>query len=373
MSTTDYFVQLPVETDVATLADDAIAALQAAFPSWTPVDGHLEVILIEAMAVIAQNAAEVAARMPAAALRAFGTNILGVPYLAGTPAITTVTFGLADLLPHTIPDGTQIVIDGFAFETVGDVSTPGAATIANVPVQAVANGTDQNGLTGASVSGITTQSWVSSITVLATTAGGTEAEDDSAYTSKLSRQLLLSAFTLITNRDYELWSLNNPAVGRAQSITTAARANSVALTDASGAAVSSGIKAAVLASFAGYGEANQVTTMADPTFTTVTIVTTVKAYPGFLFADVQTRVQAAIQAFLNPASWGAPDQTTGTAIDTWIDEPTVRLNKLIEVIGSVTGVNYVVSATINGSAADLTLSGSNFHLTQNGTHTVTVT
>lgn len=372
MSTPAFYVELPVETDAATLADGAIANLQAAWPAWVPVDSHMEVVLIEAMALLAQNAAEVAARMPSAALRAYGTKILGVGYSAGTPASTTVTFGLADLLPHTIPSGTQIIIDGFAFQTVGDVSTPGAATITPVTVQATDVGVAQNGLTGATTSGLTTAPWVSSITVLATTAGGSEPEDDAAYQERLSRRLILQALTLITLRDYELWALETPGVGRAQAITTAARAVSVALTDAAGVAASAGVKAAVLASYAGLGEANMTITMVDPTTTTVNIVTTVKAYPGFLAADVQARVVSALQAFLSPANWGSPPASTGTAPATWSNEATVRLNKIIEVIGAVTGVNYVTSVTINGSAADLALTGT-FPLTAVGTMTVTVT
>jgi hypothetical protein len=373
VSTPEFYVELPVETDAATLADSAITALQAAWPAWVPVDAHLEVVLIEAIALMAQNAAEVAARMPSAALRAFGTKILGVAYLAGSPAATTVTFGLADLLPHTIPDGTQIIIDNYAFQTVGDVSTLGGATIANVPVVATFNGVAQNGLVGASTSGITTGPWVSSITVLATTSGGTDPEDDTAYQDRLSRQLILQAITLITLRDFELWSLNNASVGRAQAITTAARAVSVALTDPNGLAVSAGVKAAVLASFTGIMEVNTTVTMADPTYTAVTIVATVKAYPGFLAADLQARITSALQDFLSPANWGSPQASTGTAPETWNNEPVLRLNKIMEVIGSVSGVNYVVSATINGSAADLTLTGTTFQLTTFAAATITVT
>lgn len=367
-----FYVELPVETDAATLADSAIAALQAAWPAWVPVDAHMEVVLIEAFALLAQNAAEVAARMPSAALRAYGTKILGVGYSPGTLATTTVTFALADLLPHTIPSGTQIIIDGFAFETVGDVSTPGAATIANVPVQATDVGVAQNGLVGATVSGLTTGPWVSGITVLATTAGGSDPEDDTAYQNRLSRRLILQAITLITLRDFELWAFETPGVARAQAITTAARAVSVSLTDANGAAVSTAIKNAVLASYTGITEANMTISMVDPVTTAVNIVATVKAYPGFLVADIQARVTAALNAFLSPANWGAPAASTGTAPSTWVNETTVRLNKIMEVIGSVTGVNYVVSVTINGAAADLALTGT-FPLTSAGTMTITVT
>lgn len=367
-----FYVELPVETDAATIADNAITALQSAWPAWVPVDSHLEVVLIEAVAVMAQNAAEVAARMPSAALRAYGTQVLGVPYGAGTAAVTTVTFALADLLPHTIPDGTQIIIDGFAFETVGDVSTPGAATIVGVPVQSTIVGVAQNGLTGASTSGITTPPWVTGITVLATTAGGTDPQSDSDYQEALARQLQLQAITLITLRDYELWCLNQAGVGRALAQTTGARVVQVGLTDVNGAALSSGLKATVLASMTGITEVNLTLSLNDPTTTTVNIVATVKAYPGYLAADINTRVVAALDAFLSPANWGAPDASSGSAPDTWLLQQTVFLNKIIDVIGSVTGVNYVVSATINGSASDLTLTGL-MPLTAAGTMTITVT
>lgn len=368
----DWFVELPIETDAATLADDAVQALKSAWPAWAPVDADLEIVMLEALAPMAQNAAEVAARMPAAALRTYGTAILGVAYTPGTPALATVTFALADALPHTLPAGTQIIIDGYAFETTGDASTPGGSTIDNVPVQATEVGVAANDLTGASTSGITTPPWISGITVDAPTAGGSDPEDDTAYIDRLSRTLLLQATSLITLRDFELWALNYPGVGRALAITTAARAVSVYLTDAAGEIPSSPIKAAVLASFQDLKEVNTTVTMADPTYTTVPVAYTVKAYPGFDAVDLEARIDAAIAAFLDPASWGLPQPTAGVAPSTWVTDDRVRLNKVIGLIEAVPGANYVTALTLNAVAADYVLSGT-VPLTRAGTIAGTIT
>ena len=60
------YIDLPIETDPEELKDDAIEYLKVAFPGWEAAAGNLEVILIEAIAEMAMEQAEVAASVPSA-------------------------------------------------------------------------------------------------------------------------------------------------------------------------------------------------------------------------------------------------------------------------------------------------------------------
>ena len=62
----------------------------------------------------------------------------------------------------------------------------------------------------------------------------------------------------------------------------------------------------------------------------------------------------------------------GTAA--WVNENTVRLNKIVAIIGTIPGVAYVVanSVQINGAAADFVMPGT-VALPQPGTMTGNVT
>jgi hypothetical protein len=127
MATDDsaWYIELPVETDELTMADDAVDALQSKWDGWEPNDGDLEVVLIEALASLAAPVARQAALGTEEIFRIFGVELVGVPYQDGSPATTTVTFTLTDTELHTVPDGSEIDIDGVAFLTYAVHALPG--------------------------------------------------------------------------------------------------------------------------------------------------------------------------------------------------------------------------------------------------------
>jgi len=103
-----------------------------------------------------------------------------------------------------------------------------------------------------------------------------------------------------------------------------------------------------------------------PTYTAVTVVATVYAWPGQSQADIQTGVQAALSTFLTALQWGLQAQAFG-----WLNDNVVRLVVLEHIMMQVAGVHYVSAITINGVAADLPLAGI-VPLPTPGTMTVTV-
>lgn len=373
------FVSVPIKTDGQTLADDAVERLRDQWPGWEPNDGDLEVVQIEALAPMAQNAAEAASTMFPAAFRQFGTTLYGVPYESGAPASALSTFMFADTDGHTIPAGTEIDVDGFAFATDTDVVVPALAdTAAGVPITATANGAAQNGLTGAVVTLISALAFVETVTLDAPSGGGADPEDDVAYQNRLASELQLRAKTLVTTRDFEIEAMADPGVGRAVAIADSARHITVVLIDDFGEPVATPVKDRLVELFANYRQVNTVVTVIDATYTTVSVTYSAVAYPGFDLVDLGARIDATLTQTLSPASWGSPSNFGDPGSpNAWYNEPVVRKNKIIDLIADVEGVNYVIDVTITGSAGtvdgagNLTMPGS-VALPRPGTMTGTV-
>jgi hypothetical protein len=373
------FIDVEITSDPQALADDAVALLMDRWPGWTPNDGDLEVVQIEALAPMAQNAAEVAGAVPSAIFRAYGTTLLNLPYQEGVAAAGLATFTLLDNLGHTIPAGTEIDVDGFAFQVVSDtIVPPGQTVAASVPILATETGVAFNGLTGVSVTPVTSLAFLESVVLVGTTANGIDAEDDAAYQDRLSRRLELQATTLVTTRDYEFLAIDEGA-GRAVALHNGEKAVALYVTDAAGEPMGAAWKAAMALTYEDYRLVNTIVTISDATYTTIGGTVTVKAYPGFDPTDLAARISAALADYLNPADWGKPTNFGDPGVGSgWYNETVVRSNKLIDLIGNVEGVDYVSSGpTITGSAGSA--SGTNWTmpgtvaLPRFGTWTVTVT
>jgi hypothetical protein len=357
MEASDFFIEVQIDTDAQTLADDAVERLATQWPGWEPNDGDPEVIQIETLAPMAENAAQTAAQVPHAIFRAYGEKLIGRPYGAGVSATGEVTFIFIDDSGYTIPQDFEIDIDGFAFAVDTETIVPvGATQVSGVSVHATLEGEDANGLTGSNIVAIGGLAGIDAITLTAPTSGGEDPEDDIDYENNLSVDLKLQAKTLVTTRDFEIWAMQSAGIGRAYAEHAGDRAVNVAVAKADGEVVAAGDKTALLADFNQYKLVNTVLTLFDPTYTTINVTYTVKAVPGFDFTDLETRIDAALASLLSPAVWGLPKGQS--ILLSWVNDPVVRANKLIDAIGDVDGVNYVTSVSITGSAGSA--SGSNW-------------
>jgi hypothetical protein len=197
------------------------------FPAYTPNSGNLEIILLGVMATLAADAAQVAAQVPSAIFRAFGTQLLNLPYNSGASATVQSTWTLADTIGHTIPGGSFVTIGSsqLGFYVQSDVVVAAGASSATVPLVAVAQGAAYNGLTGI-VTPIDQINWFVSATTIGTSSGGADAETDPAYQNRLATALSLQAPRPITANDYAGMALSVPStvtpagvvVGRATSL-----------------------------------------------------------------------------------------------------------------------------------------------------------
>lgn len=376
-----WYVQLPVTTDTETLKGRAKDRLIAAFPGFNPdLASDLVNIVVDALSPMAQNAAEVAAIMPPATLRALGTKLFGVPYSAGSPARTTATFNLVDDQgPYRIPARFELDVDGFAFAVDADTDIDfGSDTATGVPITATLIGSAQNNLVGAVVVPIGALRFVSDVAIDAPTDGGEDAQTDEDYQSFFSQWLQLIGVTLVTERDFEIFALLWPGVGRAVFQNDGARNIAGSVTDPDGETVPSPVKTAMIAQMVEFEQVNTTIAADDPTYVTVSVTYSIHPYPfpGFDPADLLARTDAQLATWLSPANWGTA--STGEPVPgVWHNEPIVYVNKLIELLGIVDGVDRVVDITITGSAGSADVDGNwdmsaDFALPRPGTFTGSV-
>jgi hypothetical protein len=358
----DYFIDVDMTTDELELADRAVARLQEYWPDWEPNDGDLEVVQIEALAQMAEDAALQASVMPAEAFDTILDALHDIERIPGTPATGTVTFALTDTDQHVIEIGTEIDVDGYVFIVDDDVTVQGSLTKAAVPVTASEVTLDSNALPGDQVAMITAVAFIASVSLDAPTAGAVEEEDDQAFRDRGSKLLELQAVTLVTGRDYELMALSGGVAGIDRVVAaanTATRTITVTASKADGTPLTSGVgsqKEALLALYTKYRQTTWTVTLGDPTLTTITATYSIHLYAGFAAADVFADVAARLADFLNPATWGTTPADPHTAT-TWAIEPRVRKNKVIDVIADAPGVDYVNDVTLTGSAGSVQSNG----------------
>jgi len=106
-------------------------------------------------------------------------------------------------------------------------------------------------------------------------------------------------------------------------------------------------------------EINFIVNVFDPKYTKVKVLYEVKRWPEWKEVDVVSRCTEAITSFLNPANWGLPPFGQASL---WYAREKVKINDIIQVLGTVEGVEDVLNVELGEGAgalakADITLSG----------------
>ena len=129
----------------------------------------------------------------------------------------------------------------------------------------------------------------------------------------------------------------------------------VALADADGDPVASPTKTAVedLLEDPDQRIVNVVVHVIDASYTRVDVAYAGVALAGYDPDDVQAAADAALADYLDPALWGATTDDPAA----WTNRTVVRHQEISHLLHSVDGFDYWASLTINGAAADLTLTG----------------
>lgn len=216
------YIGVPIETDPEQLAQDAFELLQANAPGWVPNAGNLDTWLLEAVARMAAEVRDVASRVPLAVFRRFGP-LAGVPPIDATKATVTTTWTMVSSAGFTIPAGTLAAIrtagdELVSFETITDtVILPGATVANGVAMAAATAGEAGSGLgaPGGPLELTDPLDYVVSVTQVAVTSGGVDAEDDAVYLNRLRTELQLLAPRPILPADFAALAQATPGIDRA--------------------------------------------------------------------------------------------------------------------------------------------------------------
>lgn len=144
----------------------------------------------------------------------------------------------------------------------------------------------------------------------------------------------------------------------------------VAVVDEQGERVPAAVREALRAGLDARREVNFAVYVIDPVYTTVNVAVEVEvvAWPGWDAAVVSAEVAAAVREFMSPAAWGLP--AAGDS-EEWYNQLTVRPLDVANRVGDVESVRSIVSVTLNGGLAPVTLAGP-VGLPRAGTVTVTI-
>jgi hypothetical protein len=345
--------------------------MRDAFDGWEASDGHVETVLLEGNAEIASDVAYSMSGVGPEVFRYFGRSLVGITPVEATLATGTTLWTATDDSGRTIPDGTQLMapnlIDGTPtpFRVVGDWTIEaGNTTLAAVPVEAVEEGADANGIeVGADL--IDPLDGILSVAFEAPTAGGTDRETDDAYRNRLSEELRLMTPRPILPRDFAVLAHRIGGVYRATAIdgldpsdgsTNNERMVTVVAIDEAGQPISVDARAELEAYLESLREVNFIVHTIDPTYTTVDVEFEAVAWPGWDPAEVELDAEAAVAAYLDPVSFGRPPLIGDEDAD-WVIDTDVRYLEVAEAINATPGLRYITMLEVNGGTADVTLTG----------------
>ncbi len=317
MSYIDLTVHQVTETD---LVDAAVQQFQVNAPTWDPSEGDTESLLIEALAVIVGQDVYAINQIPRITLTGLLT-LWGVPRKPGVGASATVkvTIAAGTSGSRTIPAGTGFRVttpNGVVLEmqsTTDVIADPGAGLLVYVPVTITTAGVLGNAIPAGTVVTLAQPvGWVESASLFTTSSGGQDPEADDDYFSRAAGFLQRQTSALVIPAHFEAWMLDQTSVGRAKCITLWDGSGTVgavtgyvtvAVTDASGAALSTGVKADLQARATALMTAGLTLRVVDPVYSTNGFSVTVTAQPGVDKPTLQAALVAMLKAWYSPGSW----------------------------------------------------------------------
>lgn len=372
-----------IESDPTEIEAEMYAYIQSVYPDWVPKEAALATLVSEAISQQVDELLALAASVPTTIFRYFGP-LVGVNPNDASTATGSTTWTVQDTAGYTIPAGTSIRIllgstDFALFATIDETIIAPGMTQAVIAIAAVDEGVASTGLTG-TVELLDILDFVTSVTLIGSTSGGFDAESDDEFLDRLTTRLQLLADRPILAVDFAIYAISVEGVARAVALDNYNPANdtfnnekmvTIFVTNELGQPLSLQAKTDLSNALEAQRELNFVVNVADPAYTTINVVTTVRAYPNYDIADLDTRVTSAILEYLSPANWGTT-QFAGSQDTDWVNETNVRILELATVINLVDGVNYVETLTVNGGTADVVMAGRVSLPATNSTALVTV-
>jgi hypothetical protein len=222
------YISVAIEQDPEEYANLAYDSIQTRWPDWEPHEGNLETAIIEGIASIAAELGGLLTTVPDAIFRWFGAKLVGLPPIEASEAGGSTDWTMIDNLGYTIPAGTQVGIRSAGdelhlFETNDEtIVAPGSTTALNVGITALEEGIASSGIgtVGGPVELIDTLDFVLGVTLDAPTSGGTDAEEDDAYLSRLSSRLRLLSPRPVLAEDFAILAKDIAGIDRSLVLDT---------------------------------------------------------------------------------------------------------------------------------------------------------
>jgi uncharacterized phage protein gp47/JayE len=359
-------------SDEGAVAEAILASIADQIPGWEPSEGHVETALAEALAIVCATVAALVKDEGRDVYSGFAEAILGISRQAEGVATALSDWAMVDDTGYLIPDGTQVFMraaDGslVGFATVGDVTVAAGDTSApGVPVSALEAGPAANGLTGVAAATDPVLG-VGSVLLTTVSSGGADAESLADFlTRAVDRARRLRAVP-ITVEDFAAMALDHESVSRCMAVNLLDPTDppgsgddpdegghlTVFPIDEAGQAISAGAADEVEALLNGEERPLNITVHVwAPSYKTINVAITVRLTEGAEESAMQDAVEAAITAYLSPATWALDEEAAGRWLPPrTISERTIRSFDVAHVAALVPGVVSVSVCTVNGASS----------------------
>lgn len=349
------------------LVERVKANLLVTLPGYQWRAGSVPAAVTEALALlVAENGYQIN-RLPGAIFETL-LGQLGIEYDQGSPPTATVTVTVSDDLGYVIPAGTRFLVAlagdtnvVFALDAdlaidAGDTSNAVPAAVTGTTNTDAANGTAVGTLL-VPVEGVAA---IDAVELASEPAGGAGPEAVADWFDRGAARLSRFTDVLHTAEQFEAAAVElepavvrvvayeryDPAVDSGPGPGASPGNVTVAVGTAAGAALTAPQKVDLEAALEELAAVDVDVHLIDPTVTAVEVDVTVERLAGYTDVEVEANVLAALEAYLDPATWGA-------GLDDW--SGTVYRFELISVIDAAEGVSRVV--TLTTPAADLAIAG----------------
>ena len=336
--------------------------LQDRLPGWQPDAGALDTALAEEIATETAQLAAGARAVLEYSIAALGETAFGFPVYTGVAAtidaeVTVTSPGV--IIPAGLnvagvnPAGVEV-----AFTLLEDVLAGG--TTQPVTLVCTEQGDLGNGVPAGPLTLITASSSVLEVEAVAASTNGADGETLEAYLDRLVDWLATLRPGGVRAGDVAALARSVPGVFRARAVDLYdadtdtwdnERTVSVFPIDEDGAPVSGDVAAQVAQVIEEAREVNFIVRIGEPTYTAVNVEYSAIAKTGADPIDVAARINATVLGWL--AAFGTTEENE----QAWEPVDTVRYLELARVVGTVDGVAYVTSLTLNGITDDLELPG----------------
>ena len=353
----------PDDRDAQAIFDSALSAAQLALPDWTPRNGNVEVILMEAMSIAAADAIYALNRIPPIVLESV-LALYGIIRSTGDQAVGTVTVDFDDLRTLEIAAGTEFAdtVTGLTMYARDDTQVTNLDTITITVVATDAGAAGNEIEAGSDLDIVDSIPYSIGATVATGLTGGTDPENDEAYFDRASTVLARVTSSLVIPSHFIAYALQDTRVLRATAIdlfepggTPGSDLGHITIyVYGRGGQVAEATRTEIETAMQTLSAA-MITVHVEPaTVITQAVDITVVGFPGYSTEAIAADVETAIANYLST--------------DTWVWGADVIVNELIAVASAVPGVDYV--QTVGTPSGTVTVAAN--ELVDGGTITVSV-